>query len=164
MVKRAAVWLVPVLLWSGALAEGADNFKPFRLKTLDGESKTLEDVSGKATLVSFFFPSCKYCNAALPAVQKLADRYKDQGLAAVWINVLPEEDKKIAEWQAKNQFRVLTLRGASQASLQRDYKLKVTPTHYLLDASGKVLFTHAGYTAGDEKELEARIRKALGAE
>jgi hypothetical protein len=42
------------------------------------------------------------------------------------------------------------------------YNLRMTPTHYLLDAKGQVLSSHAGYKAGDEKELERSIQKALG--
>ena len=37
----------------------------------------------------------------------------------------------------------------------------MTPTHYLLDAGGRVLFKQSGYTRGDEKVLEQRIRQAL---
>lgn len=77
----------------------------------------------------------------------------------VWINVVPAENKKIAEWQAKFGFNVPVLIGASQAALQRDYKLQVTPTHYLLDATGKVTFHHAGYASGDEEELEKKVRR-----
>ena len=95
-------------------------------------------------------------------MQKIYDHYKDQGLAAVWINVVPDENKKIPDWLEKHQFTIPVLIGASQASLQRDYKLKMTPTHYLLTPAGDILFTHAGYEKGDEKELEEHIQKALG--
>jgi hypothetical protein len=102
------------------------------------------------------------CNAAFPHIQAIYDKYKDPGLSMVWINVVPSENKKVAPWQAEHQYTVPVLLGSSQPALQRDYKLKMTPTHYLLDAQGKVLFAHAGYTAGDEKELEQQIQKALG--
>lgn len=140
----------------------ADKFKPFKLKTIEGTSKTLQDFEGKAILVSFFFPTCKYCNAEFPETQKMYDKYKDRGFAAVWINVVPEENKEIPRWQQEHQYTIPVLIGASMASLQRDYKLKVTPTHFLLDAQGNVLFSRAGYKEGDEKPLEEQIQKALG--
>jgi len=82
----------------------AESFKPFKkLKALDGSQQSLGDVLGsKATLVVFFFPTCPYCNAAFPEVQKIYERYKDQGLAMVWINVLPDEEKLIAPWRAQH--------------------------------------------------------------
>ena len=142
-------------------ANATDKFKPFKLKTLEGAQKTLADFSNKVTLVSFFFPSCPYCNAAYPHVQKLYDKYKDQGLSMVWINVVPDENKKIPEWQEKHSFTVPVLIGASHVTLQGDYKLKMTPTHYLLDADGNILFNSAGYKTGSETELEEKIRQGL---
>lgn len=138
-----------------------DNFKPFKLKTTDGALKTLPDVLGKATLVVFFFPTCPYCNAAFPEIQKLHDAYKDRGLSTVWINVVPDEEHLIAEWRARHGYTVPILLGGR--SVQGDYKLVMTPTHYLLDSRGKVLSRHDGYKAGDEKDLEREIQQAVAA-
>jgi len=141
--------------------EAQNKFKPFKLKTLDGTQKTLADFANEATLVSFFFPTCVYCNAALPEMQKIYDKYKDKGLSMVWINVLPEENKLIPNWQAEHHLTVPVLIGASQESLQGDYRLTATPTHYLLDAKGEVLFYQDGYKTGDEKTLEMKIAETL---
>ena len=150
---------------SGAAAgtAAATSFKPFTLKTLDGQKKTLQDYSNKLTLVNFFFPRCPYCNVELPAIQKIYDKYKDKGLSVVWINILPEEVGLIAGWQMARNLTVPVLIGASQESLQRDYRIQSTPSTYLLDRTGKVLMHKDGYQAGDEKALEDRIGEALTA-
>jgi cytochrome oxidase Cu insertion factor (SCO1/SenC/PrrC family) len=140
-------------------AAAAENFKPFKLKTLEGSQRSLPDVLARATVVVFFFPSCQYCNAAFPEVQKIYDAYKDRGLSMVWINVVPDEEPLIADWMATHRYTVPVLLGGR--SVQNDYKLVMTPTHYLLDSRGKVLSKHAGYTAGDEKALERDIQQAL---
>jgi cytochrome oxidase Cu insertion factor (SCO1/SenC/PrrC family) len=140
----------------------AENFKPFSLKTLDGKRKTLQDFSNKVTLVTFFFPRCPYCNVELPEIQKIYDKYKDKGLSAVWVNILPEETGLIAGWQLAKNLNVPVLVGASQESLQRDYNIDSTPSSYLLDENSRVLFHQDGYKPGDEKTLEARIAAALG--
>jgi thioredoxin-related protein len=140
----------------------AESFKPFKkLKALDGSRQSLSDVLGrKATLVVFFFPTCPYCNAAFPEVQKMYDRYKGDGLSMVWINVLPDEEKLIAPWRMEHGYTVPVLLG--NRALANDYKLRMTPTHFLLDSKGGVISTHAGYTAGDEKTLEHDIQQAVG--
>ena len=140
-----------------------DTFKPFVLKTLDGRKKTLRDYANKLTLVNFFFPRCPYCNAELPEIQKIYDRYKDHGLSAVWINILPEETNLVAGWQVAKNLTVPVLVGGSQEALQHDYAIQSTPTTYLLDELGRVLFHQDGYKPGDEKTLEARIAAALDA-
>jgi cytochrome oxidase Cu insertion factor (SCO1/SenC/PrrC family) len=139
----------------------SDTFKPFSLKTLDGKKKTLKDFSNKVTLVSFFFPRCPYCNVELPQIQKIYDKYKDKGFSAVWVNILPEEEGLIAGWQVAKNLTVPVLIGGSQESLQRDYHIDSTPTSYLLDEIGRVLFREDGYKPGDEKILEAKIEGAL---
>jgi len=140
-------------------AAAAESFKPFKLKTLEGSQRSLPDVLAKATVVIFFFPSCQYCNVAFPEVQRIYDAYKDRGLSMVWINVVPDEEPLIAGWMATHGYTVPVLLGGR--SVQNDYKLVMTPTHYLLDSRGKVLSKHAGYTAGDEKALERDIQQAL---
>ena len=137
----------------------AERMKPFTYRSLEGEQRSLADVLGKATLVVFFFPTCPYCNAAFPHVQKLYDTYRDQGLSMVWINVIPDEEGLIADWRAKHGYTVPVLLGGK--SVQNDYKLRMTPTHYLLDAKGEVIARKAGYKAGDEAQLERDIQKAL---
>lgn len=151
---------------AGARPEGSsqtasDTFKPFSLKTLSGEKKTLKDFLNKVTLVSFFFPRCPYCNVELPLIQRIYDKYKDRGLSVVWVNTVPEEAGLIAGWQMAKNLTVPVLIGGGQESLQRDYHINSTPSTYLLDENGRVLFREDGYTPGDEKTLEAKIEAAL---
>ena len=163
-VTRLVVAFVLALLIPAAPAVAQarlQNFKSFKLKTLDGAERRLADVLGsKATLVAFFFPSCPYCNAAFPHVQQFYDEYKDKGLSVVWINVLPEEQKQIAPWREKHGYTVPILLGTR--STANEYKVMMTPTHYLLNAQGQVLSMKAGFTVGDEKMLATEIDKILG--
>jgi len=158
-ILGAALLLACVATQTGAAAE--EKFKPFKMKTPEGVQKTLADFPGKATLVVFFFPTCPYCNAAFPEIQRMYDTYKDQGLSMVWINVVPDEDKLVNDWRTKHAYTVPMLIGGRSA--QNDYKLIMTPTDYLLDAQGKVLSKHAGFTPGDEKGLEREIQQAVAA-
>ena len=141
----------------------SDTFKPFSLKTLDGKKKTLKDFSNKVTLREFFLPRCPYCNVELPEIQKIYDKYKERGLSAVWVNILPEEVGLIAGWRMAKNLTVPVLIGGSQESLQRDYHINSTPSTYLLDENGRVLFHEDGYKPGDEKTLEAKIESMLNA-
>jgi cytochrome oxidase Cu insertion factor (SCO1/SenC/PrrC family) len=143
-----------------AVAVGG-SLKPFTLKTLDGTPKTLPDVMGKATLVVFFYPTCAFCNAAAPEIQRLSDTYKAQGLSVVYINAYPNEEKLVPGWLDKHRYTVPVLVGARLEDVQRDYGVEATPTHYLLDAKGVVLSRHSGYQAGDAAALEQEIKNAL---
>jgi thiol-disulfide isomerase/thioredoxin len=137
----------------------AETFKSFKLKALDGSERTLADFKNRATLIVFFHPTCQYCLAALPKIQTIADDYKDRGLSVVWINVLPEENRLLKEWQAEHRVTAPIL--AATSSVQRNYRLTMTPTHVLIDSQATVLWKHAGYREGDESQIESEIVKAL---
>jgi cytochrome oxidase Cu insertion factor (SCO1/SenC/PrrC family) len=156
----AAAAVVTAILTSaaGALA-ASDKFKPFKLRAVDGRQVALTDVLGRATLVVFFFPTCPYCNAALPHLQRIYDAHKDAGLAMVLINVVPAEDRLVAGWQAAHSYTAPVL--LSSRSIADDYRVTMTPTHYLLSADGRILNAHAGYTPGDEKLIDREVVAAL---
>jgi thiol-disulfide isomerase/thioredoxin len=158
LLRQFAALLVAALVLVPGTAS-AEKLKSFKLKSPEGVEQTLAGVLGRSTLVVFFFPTCPYCNAAFPAVQKIYDTYKDQGLSMVWINVVPDEARLIPEWRAKHGYTVPILLGGR--STPNDYKLTTTPTHYLLDARGEILTKQAGFTPGDEQPLERAIQKAL---
>lgn len=159
---RLALLLSAVLLVAlPSSLTAAERFKPFRLKAFDtGQQTALADVLGKSTLVVFFFPNCPYCNAALPHIQRLADRYRSDGLSTVWVNVVQDEESLIPAWRAAHGYSVPILLGGM--ATQRTYNLRMTPTDYLLDATGAVVSKHAGYSPGDEVRLERDVRAALG--
>jgi len=158
---RAVCCITLFVILFSASAPAADKFKPFKLKTADGTTKTLQDFANKLTLVAFYYPSCAYCNLAIPEVLKIYDKYKDQGLAFVIINVKPEESKLIPSWLEKFSITAPVLIGASQDDLMDDYHLTMTPTHYLLGKKYEVLLHQNGYNRGDEKAIEAKIVDAL---
>jgi len=160
-LMSAAVIAAALIVAPTASAAKVETLRSFKLKTLDGVERTLPDVLGsKATLVVFFFPTCPYCNAAFPSIQKLHDTYKDRGLSIVWINVLPDEAKLIPAWQAQHGYTVPVLLG--KGSTPMEYKVRMTPTHYLLNARGEILQKKDGFSPGDEKTLEQDIQNALG--
>ena len=141
-------------------AHAADRFKPFKLKTVEGAERSLNDVLGKATLVVFFFPSCPFCKAALPEIQTIYDAYHEHGLSVVFINAVPDENDLIPAWRAAHRYTVPILLGTEK--VQRDYRVVATPTHVLLDSTGRILSKRVGYRQGDEQRLRLDIQRALG--
>ena len=162
-MREASIFVLAAALMSGVAAgqetAARQKFKSFRYKSVEGKQTTLADVRGKATLVVFFYPTCQYCNVALPEIQKLYEAHQANGLSMVWINVVPEQNRMIEKWRKQHNYTAPILLGGQAA--QNDYALTMTPTHYLLDADGHVLLRHDGYKPGDEKALEKQVQQAL---
>jgi hypothetical protein len=97
-------------------ATAADAFKPFKLKTLDGTERSLSDVLGKGDARGVLLPDLPVLQRGVPDVQRIYTTYKDQGLSMVWINVLTDEEKLIADWQRTPQLHGARVAGESCAS------------------------------------------------
>jgi thiol-disulfide isomerase/thioredoxin len=139
-------------------------FEPFELTDLEGQNRKSSEFQDRVTLVSFFFPTCSACNEELPFFQQFYDKYQDQGLNVVAINVIPEQDGMVPAWRDNNGFTFPILIGASTDILIKNYRLTSTPLNFLLDVQGKVIFRQEGYAPGSETRIESLIREALALE
>ena len=65
------------------------------------------------------------------------------------------------EFYAQNSFTVPT--AFDTAGVARQYGIMGTPTAYLLDKDGRIVWRKYGYVMGEEAELEERIADLLSA-
>ena len=141
--------------------EVGKDFEPFELLDLEGQNRKSSDFLHRATLVSFFFPTCGACNEEMPFFQQFYDKYQYQGLNVVAVNVIPDQDGLVPSWRDNNGFTFPILIGANTDTLIEKYRLASTPLNFLLDAEGKVIFKQEGYAPGSEARIEYLIREAL---
>ncbi|MFT4533814.1 MAG: cytochrome c biogenesis protein CcmG/thiol:disulfide interchange protein DsbE, partial [Saprospiraceae bacterium] len=55
-----------------------------------------------------------------------------------------------------------TVLSDSKQELQRALNFQTVPQTFLLNGAGEIVYTHSGYSPGDEFELEEEIKKAAG--
>lgn len=144
------------------LFDTGKEFKPFELIDLEGQNRQLSEFLAQSTLVSFFFPTCGACNEEMPHFQQFYDKYRDQGLNVVAVNVIPEQDELVPGWMENGGYTFPVLVGAQTNTLIEDYRLSSTPLNFLLDGEGKVVSRQEGYAPGSEERMEAQIRQVLG--
>ncbi len=154
----------PASSWSGSPAAGlpAGTAAPaFAAKDLAGRPIDFAALvkKSKATVVNFWGLRCQACLEEMPSLNALYLKYKDAGVAFLGINV----DGVGADIINAQLPRVVQT--APDYPLVPDEELKVAdlfkmtaaPMTVVINASGIVTFSHEGYEAGDEKELEDRI-------
>ena len=59
----------------------------FELSTTTGETVTLSDLRGQAVLVNLWATWCPPCRAEMPAIEKIYNEYKDDGLVVLAVNM-----------------------------------------------------------------------------
>ncbi|MBN9119551.1 MAG: redoxin family protein [Planctomycetes bacterium] len=119
---------------------------------------------GSLVLVEFISSTCVPCKRAIPVMKDLQSRYGASGLqvAAVLCDNLPQQER--ADLAAKygreqNLNYALFVEPGTAGSVRDRLGVESYPTAFLLNASGKVLWT--GHP-GNKTELESAIKQNLG--
>jgi peroxiredoxin len=129
----------------------------FALETLDGQKVSLADYHGKTLIASFWASWCGPCRLEMPVLTKF---YRDQHKAGSNFEILAisiDTNKSDAEGAAKGlkmPFPVL-LDPDSKAS--RTYQVDAIPTLFVIDPSGKVTFSHTGFSMGLDILLASQL-------
>lgn len=132
----------------------------FQLPVLGSqENLSLSELQGKVVYVDFWASWCTPCLQSFPALDRLYQRYKQQGLQVVAINL----DENLTDAKAflqRNPVSFPILVDREKTSPQA-FKVAAMPTGFLLDQSGTVQWVHKGFKSGDEARLASQIEQLL---
>lgn len=125
----------------------------------DESSLDLNAYVGKVVYVDFWASWCTPCRASFPFMQAMHNKYADDGLVVVGINV----DAEYADAQRfLDSYPVdFAIKFDPEGTLAQQFSVSGMPNSYLYGRDGELLATHVGFTTGDAEPLERRIRKAL---
>jgi|TARA_R110000737_G_scaffold17130_1_gene34618 thiol-disulfide isomerase/thioredoxin len=131
----------------------------WELLSLTDEKISLKSLQGQLVLIDFFYKSCYPCMQALPALQALHEKYKSKGLRIIGIDPYDKKEDDIAAFLAKRGVTYTVLLGGKDAA--KDYHVSGYPTMYLIDKTGKIIFTQVGYGKDVEDTLDEIIKNNL---
>ena len=155
---KTLIFLV-LLSFSGLVsAQNTD----IELKTTNNQWVNLQDeLAEKVTIIDFWATWCKPCVNAMPKINSVHEKYKDKGVKVIGISVdSPRNQAKVKPLAQSLKITYPILLDSNEELLQ-EFNVSVLPTLVILNAEGKVVFTHEGFTPGDEKLLEKEIEKLL---
>ncbi len=170
-LRRALMtgWSLALMLGPAALASlahssaaAAEIGQPLAVANVpgaDGKPVVLHDGKARLTYIDFWASWCGPCRQSFPWMNRMQAKYGPQGLRIVAINL----DAEGADAQAflKEVPARVALAFDPKGESARRAGVRAMPSSVLLDANGKVLWQHAGFRAGDEEQLEARLAQAL---
>ena len=108
----------------------------FLLETLDGDELRLSDLRGTPVVLNFWASWCTPCRREIPQFVATYDRYRDEGLVVVAVNL--QESPSIISRYARDfdmQFPITIDRDGEVAD---EYRLLGLPTTYFIDRQGTV--------------------------
>lgn len=125
-----------------------------------GPSLDLEAHRGQVVYLDFWASWCVPCRRSFPWMNAMRQKYADDGLVVLTVNVDSERDAAEAFLdEHPANFEVLY---DPEGKLAQDWQLLGMPNSFLVNRKGEVIARHVGFRSGSEEELEAEIRKALG--
>lgn len=121
-------------------------------KTADGKEISLQSFQGKIVLLDFWATWCAPCVASLPAIEKLYQETSEKGVALLSLDE-EEEPRKATEFWTAHKEPWPNYHASDE--IVKQFPEHGIPYFVLIDAAGKVVFSHAGLD-------ESGLRSALG--
>ncbi len=165
MKSILTVFSLVFLLSSFVYAPSTDGntFPDINVKTLDGKSVSILDYvgQGKVTVVSFWATWCSPCKRELDAIGEIYPDWKEE-YGVDFIAVTIDDARGVAKVPAMVASKgwEYTVLSDSKQELQRALNFQTVPQTFLLNGAGEIIFSHSGYSPGDEYELEEKIKEA----
>lgn len=108
----------------------------FTVKTIKGESISLEKLKGKVVIINFWFTSCAPCIAEMPALNKLVEEFK--GSDVVFIAFARDDAKELADFLEKRPFNFNIVASANEIAESFCVDIFGWPTNIVADKGGIV--------------------------
>jgi cytochrome c biogenesis protein CcmG/thiol:disulfide interchange protein DsbE len=130
----------------------------FKLDGLDGKALTLAGLRGKVVLLNFWATWCGPCQAEIPDLIALQQKYKDQ---LQIIGLIVDEDDASSVKQVVAETRINYPVAMTSPEVRMQYGgIAALPTSFVLDPQGRIVQKHEGLR--DPALYETEIRALLG--
>lgn len=157
-MKKIFALLILTLLLLPAFAEMMPDF---RLPDIAQKDVSLASLLGKGPIIiDFWADYCKPCKEAMPALDALMEKY--EYLTVVMISIdAPKAQARAKSYLRSKNFRFINLFDPDK-NLARKLNVVTPPHSFILDNTGKIVYSHVGFDAGTEKVYERHVRQLLG--
>lgn len=150
---------------AGTVAIGAQA-PDFRGAVIDGSAterfKTIADYRGDVVLINLWATWCVPCVTEMPSIQRLYERFRDQGLKVVGIAVDdPPYAERVAAFVRERGLTFEILHEGS-GKVEQDYRARGIPATYVIGRDGRIRMIRQGATDWDTQATRDVIAQLLG--
>jgi peroxiredoxin len=127
--------------------ESGQTVPDFVLTYGDGETVKLSDWRGQPVVINFWATWCSPCRAEMPEIVEAFERYQEEDLVVVGVNVQESADKA-SEFAEEFQMS-FPIALDSRGEIQQLYQVRGLPTTFFIDREGRLTARWAGLLTKD---------------
>ena len=116
--------------------------------------------NGNLTVVSFWASWCSPCKRELDAFADFTEDWDELGVDVIAITIDNARGLAKVPGIVASKGWEYTILSDSKQDIQRALNFQTIPQTYLLDRQGNIIYTHNGFSPGDEYELDEHIQEA----
>jgi peroxiredoxin len=139
---------------------GEKTLPDLTLTDMNGKQVNVADLgkTGKITVLDFWATWCVPCKKELNNINDLYDDWKKKyNVAVVAVSIDDSRSSTKVKPYAEGQRWTYDVLLDVNQDLKRQLNIQSVPFTVLIDQNGKIVYTHSGYTEGDENILEDAI-------
>ncbi len=140
--------------------EATGEVNNFALTNRHGENIELSQFKGDVILINFWATWCTPCLTEMPALNKLYQKYKDQGLSLLTINTDPHQTKRIETVVNKLSLSFPVLLD-SDGSVMEQFEVSGMPVSFLINRQHQLVGYVAGARAWNSNSAQQLIESLL---
>lgn len=128
----------------------------FTLGDLDGQIHRLEEYRGKGVVINFWGTFCPPCVREMPLIQEYYERYKEQNLVVLGLN-LDEPEVTVKSFVKENGITYPIL--MDDFTVRDQYGVVSYPTTFFIDPKGLIKYKFIGEM--NEQQFRYRVLQIL---
>ncbi|ASK69416.1 MULTISPECIES: TlpA disulfide reductase family protein [Shewanella] len=150
-----------LLLLLSLLSLGAQAAPSLEHQVFDAnnQSVSLTEFKGKVVYVDFWASWCGPCRKSFPWMNAMAQKYREQGLAVVAINL--DTDKALADEFLKQVPATFTVRFNPEGDVARSFDLLGMPSSFMFNRQGELVKSHVGFYQDNAADYEQELVNLL---
>lgn len=159
---NSRIFLLVILLVLHSLTTAAQGLPNVRVEDSTGKMfQTSNLIDGKnVIMVSFWSSTCKYCIEEIDALSEMLSESPDVSCKVACVSV--DDSRSISRAKAivkSHDWDGFTLLYDRNRDLFRSLNVVYIPQLFIYDKNGKQIYSHTGYSTGDELEIIKVIKQ-----
>lgn len=135
----------------------------FQLNDLDGNSYQLNELIGKAVVINVWASWCKPCQAEMPALQNIYEKYKNDNIEFLAVNNTRQDSLSSVRKFVSDYNLTFPILLDYEGKVSSSYQIGALPTTFFIDPNGIIQEIIIGGPMS-EALLDIRVNRIIGNE